>query len=97
MEALVNITLFAPVFVPIALSVGVDPSVIGVMIILNTTVGACTLPVGTLVFNIAGITKTPLEKVFKEVLPFVGAYMLLIIMCIFCPQIISFLPNAILK
>jgi tripartite ATP-independent transporter DctM subunit len=96
-EALVNITLFAPVFVPIAIAVGVDPSVIGVMIILNTTVGACTPPVGTLVFNIAGITKTPLDKVFKEVTPFVGVFFILILLCIFCPGIISFLPNLILK
>ena len=96
-EALVNITLFAPVFVPIAISVGVDPSVIGVMVVLNTTIGAITPPVGTLVYNIAGITREPLEEVFREVIPFVAAYVLLILLCIFFPEIISFLPNLILK
>lgn len=96
-EALVNITLFAPVFVPVAISVGVDPSVIGVMIVLNTTIGAITPPVGTLVFNIAGITREPLEEVFKEVIPFVVAFLVLILLCIFFPSIISFLPSLILN
>ena len=96
-EALVNIMLFAPVFVPIALNAGVDPNVIGVMIVLNTTVGAITPPVGTLVFNTCGITGAPLAKVFKEVTPFVIAYILLLVLMVFVPQLITAIPNLILN
>ncbi|MDR1180222.1 MAG: TRAP transporter large permease [Spirochaetales bacterium] len=95
-EALVNIMLFAPMVVPFATAVGIDINVLGVMIVINTVMGAITPPVGTLVYNVAGLTKVPLESVFREAVPFVVGYTLILVLLIFFPGLITMLPSMIL-
>jgi tripartite ATP-independent transporter DctM subunit len=95
-EALVNIMLFAPMVMPFAAAVGIDVNVLGVMVIINTVMGAITPPVGTLVYNVAGLTKIPLEDVFREAIPFVIGYTFILVVFIFFPGIITFLPSLIL-
>ncbi len=95
-ETIVNITLFAPVFIPIAIAVGADPNYLGVMIVLNTVIGAITPPVGTLVYNISGLTKVPLEHIFREIVPFIILLVGMITLMIFVPEIVTFLPDLIL-
>jgi tripartite ATP-independent transporter DctM subunit len=95
-EALVNIMLFAPMVIPFATALGIDANVLGVMIIINTVMGAITPPVGTLVYNVAGLTKVPLEDVFREAIPFVIGYTCILVILVFFPGIITFLPSLIL-
>jgi TRAP-type C4-dicarboxylate transport system permease large subunit len=88
--------LFAPMVVPFATTLGIDINVLGVMIVINTVMGAITPPVGTLVYNVAGLTKVPLEDVFREVVPFVIGYTGILVLLIFFPGIITWLPSVIL-
>jgi tripartite ATP-independent transporter DctM subunit len=95
-EALVNIVLFAPIVLPMANAVGIDPNVMGVLIIITTVVGAVTPPIGTLVFNVAGLTKVPLESIFREAMPMLLGYLAVLALLIAFPVLISFIPNLLL-
>jgi tripartite ATP-independent transporter DctM subunit len=95
-DPIVNIMLFVPIFTPMAASAGIDPTAVGIIIILNNMIGLLTPPVGGMVYIISGISKEPLEAVFREAVPFVVAYVILIvILCIF-PELITFIPNMVM-
>ena len=95
-DPIVNITLFAPMVMPVVMMCGMDVNAFGVILILNCMIGLITPPVGTMVYIISGLTKTDLFKVFKECLPFVGFFYLLVTLLTIFPQIITFIPNLIL-
>lgn len=95
-DPIVNITLFAPMVIPVVTACGMDPSAFGVILILNCMIGLITPPVGSMVYIISGLARAPTQKVFKECVPFfIGFYLLVTLLTIF-PQIITCIPNAIL-
>lgn len=96
-DPLVNIMLFAPLAWSLAQPLGIDPNAFGMIVIFNCMIGLITPPVGGNVFLIAGLTKVPVQKIFKECMPFtIGLLVVLVLMSMF-PQIVSFLPNLLAK
>ena len=65
--------IMVPLFVPLMLSVGVDPIHLGIIIVINSVLGSLTPPVGILVFICASIAKVPANAVFRECNPFLIA------------------------
>lgn len=92
----VNIMLFASMVMPVVTACGMDPNAWGVILILNCMIGLITPPVGTMVYIICGLSGASLSKTFKECVPFVGFYYLLIVILTIFPGIITFIPNLIL-
>ncbi len=96
MDALALLLITIPIFFPVANELGYDPIWFGVTITVITTLGAVTPPVGATTYVVGGMAKdVPLEEVFKGVVFFLPAYLLCIIILMFFPQIITFLPNLI--
>lgn len=92
----VNIMLFASMVMPVVTACGMDPNAWGVILILNCMIGLITPPVGTMVYIISGLGKANLAQTFKECIPFVIFYYILIAVLTVFPQIITFIPNLIL-
>ncbi|MDG2334325.1 MAG: TRAP transporter large permease [Myxococcota bacterium] len=63
------ILIFAPIFVPVAVGMGIDPVHFGVMMVLNLSIGLCTPPVGTVLFVGCGVAGTSLGEVIRPLLP----------------------------
>lgn len=95
-DPLVNIMLFGPLAWSIAMPLGIDPNAFGLMVIFNCMIGLITPPVGGMAFIVSGLTKEPLEKIFKELAPFVFGYIVVLILITKFPSIITFIPNFIL-
>jgi len=94
MDALALITLTIPIFYPAVIALGFDPIWFGVIIVLITEMGVITPPVGVNVYVIKGIAEdVPLETIFKGILPFLAALVVMIAILILFPQIATFLPN----
>ena len=94
MDALALITLTIPIFYPAVIALGFDPIWFGVTIVLITEMGVITPPVGVNVYVIKGIAEdVPLETIFKGILPFLAALVVMIAILILFPQIATFLPN----
>jgi C4-dicarboxylate transporter DctM subunit len=93
-DALALIMLTIPIFFPIVENLGYDPVWFGVIIVLVTQMGVITPPVGINAYIVQGVdTKTPLEKIFKGVMPFLLALIVGTMLMIFWPGLITWLPN----
>lgn len=67
------ILLFAPIFLPLAVAVGVDPIHFGVILVVNLMIGGLTPPVGMLVYVVSGVTRVPTGPLFTAILPYLAA------------------------
>ncbi len=94
MDALALITLTIPIFYPAVIALGFDPIWFGVTIVLITEMGVITPPVGVNVYVIKGIAEdVPLETIFKGILPFLAALIIMVAILMLFPQIATFLPS----
>ncbi|MFA6156360.1 TRAP transporter large permease subunit [Mesorhizobium sp.] len=76
--------ILAPLFLPLMKSVGMDPVQLGMIMIINLQMGGLTPPVGILVFISAQIAKVSPVKVFREVMPFfLAGVVVLALVCAF--------------
>ncbi|KEA62269.1 TRAP-type C4-dicarboxylate transport system, large permease component [Marinobacterium lacunae] len=62
--------LLGPLFTSIAISIGLDPVQLGLMMVVNLAIGLYTPPVGTTLYISSGIAKTSVGSVVKELMPF---------------------------
>ncbi len=93
MDSLAIILLTIPVFYPLILKLGFNPIWFGIIVVRVTEMGLITPPVGLNVFVIQGITKEPMETVFRGVFPFLIADICEIVLLICIPQLSLFLPS----
>lgn len=87
------ILIFTPIFLPIALDLGIDPIHFGMFFIFNLCVGTITPPVGTGLFVGASIGKVKIEELIKPMMPLYLAIFILLMIITYVPEISLFLPN----
>ena len=90
------ILLFTPVFLPSIISIGISPTLFGVILVIGLAVGACTPPVGNCLNVCAIITGLSIEKIFKSAAPFLIANVITLIIIIIFPNLVMWLPNKIM-
>ncbi len=91
----VNVLLLTPIFLPVIKSMGVDPVHFGILMMTIVTMGCMTPPVGTALYTVCQILDAPLDEYFKDTMPFYFAVIVLVIILIFIPQVVMFLPNLV--
>ena len=91
----VSVLLLTPIFLPVVKSMGVDPVFFGILMMTIVTMGCMTPPVGTALYTVCQILDAPLEDFIKETIPFYIAVILLVIVLIFIPDVVMFLPNLV--
>jgi C4-dicarboxylate transporter DctM subunit len=96
MEAVALNVMTTPILAPIAMKLGIDPVHYGIVLIFNIEIALITPPVGLNLFVLAGATKIPLGKIFREVVPFVSILIVLLFLVILVPQISLWLPDRLL-
>lgn len=103
MDTLAMMLLTIPVLLAPLEAVGVDPLWFGVFIVVMAEVGLLTPPLGILTFIVHRIASDPeanlgkpisLTTVFVGVIPFAITAMLVLILLIFVPEIVTWLPGA---
>lgn len=87
------IMLTVPILFPIIKALNYDPLWFGVLIVVVMSVGMLTPPVGMVVFTLGGICKKPVATIFKGVVPFIIAEVVVIALLIAFPQIATWLPS----
>jgi len=94
MDSMALVVVTIPIFFPIVMELGFDPIWFGVIIVLVAEMGVITPPVGVNVFVIKGIAPDiPLETIFKGILPFLAALIIVTVILIIFPGIATFLPS----
>ena len=94
LDSLAMILLTIPIFFPVVINLGFDPIWFGIIVVMVVELGLITPPVGMNVFIIKGMApEVPLSKIYKGVLPFVIAQILLIGLILAFPKIATWLPS----
>ena len=94
LESIAQIILLTPLMLPIVVSVGVDPIVFGILMVIACEIGFLTPPVGANLFVAARLTNLGIDKISYAVIPFLFTYMIVIVMISLFPEIVMTLPNA---
>ncbi|MCB0262189.1 MAG: TRAP transporter large permease [Calditrichaeota bacterium] len=87
------ILIFTPVFLPVAQTIGIDPLLFGIMMVLNLCIGLCTPPVGTVLFVGCGVAKVSLTEIVKPLLPMYVAMIFALILIVSIPELTLALPR----
>lgn len=93
MDANAAILILTPAIWPLITSVGIDPTHLGLVMVLNLMIGLLTPPVGMCLFTVSRVAKIPLEKMIRAVLPFYIPLLACLLLITFCPSIALFLPR----
>lgn len=86
-DIMAGILLTVPVLYPIMTGIGFDPIWFGVFVVAMMEMGELTPPIGLNCFVIAGTTNQPVGTVFKGVMPFIAADIILVLLLAIFPQI----------
>ena len=87
------VVLTVPILYPIINSMGIDGIWFGIFVVFMMALGSITPPVGMVVYLLGGLTKIPVNRIFKGVMPFIVGMVIVIILMVIFPDIVTFLPN----
>ena len=96
MDMSCNILLLTPILLPIAQQIGVDPVQFGCIMILNLGIGLITPPVGSTLFIGSAISKVPIERLGKSLIPFLVVMLGVLAIVTYGPACTMTLPNIIM-
>lgn len=88
------VLIFTPIFLPVAMALGMHPVQFGMIIVLNLCIGVCTPPVGTLLFVGSGVAKVPVTKVIKPLMPLLLVMVAVLMAITYFPELSLWLPRA---
>lgn len=84
-----TILILVPLLMPVVNLAGIDPVYFGLMFVINCSIGLITPPVGTVLNVVCGVSRVPLSVALKGLLPFIFAYVMLLILFIVFPSVIT--------
>jgi tripartite ATP-independent transporter DctM subunit len=87
--------ILTPIFVPILLKLNVDPVHFGIVLVTNLTIAGITPPVGQMMFISSQVLHVPMEDYTIEVLPFLGAMLVVLFLLTAFPAITLWLPDLV--
>lgn len=85
--------IFAPLFLPLAYQLGIDPIHLGIIMVVNSAIGMYTPPFGFNLFVAAGITKSSVNRMIPGVLPFIWISLVTLAVVTLVPQLSLWLPS----
>ena len=87
MDATSAVLIFTPLFLPVALSLGIDPIHFGAVMVLNLSIGLVTPPVGINLFVGCGIANVSLKDISIAVIPLIIACLIVLLLVTYIPQL----------
>jgi tripartite ATP-independent transporter DctM subunit len=97
-DEFIIVLMCAPLFTPIAVSLGYDPIWFGVLMIINILIAVQTPPYGFALFYLKGIAPADISmgEIYKSVTPFILVNLAVLIICMIFPDIVLWLPNKVM-
>lgn len=96
METISIMTLITPIVLPIAISIGINPIHLGVVMTLNLMIGQLTPPVGILLYSVASVTRLSMKDLLSELWPYIVALFVVLMLITYIPSIVMFLPDILI-
>lgn len=89
------ILMITPMLLPIASRIGVSYLEVGLIMVVNTSVGMLTPPMALNILIAAGIGNETIERIAKKVIPFLLVLILDIFIITYVPGFITWLPKTL--
>lgn len=93
MEPSSIILIFAPIFLPVATKLGIDPVHLGIVMTINMELGMITPPVGLNLYVASGLSKMGLTEVTLAAAPWILVVTIVLLLVTYIPTISLWLPN----
>jgi C4-dicarboxylate transporter DctM subunit len=95
METSSAILILAPIFLPVAMELGVDPIHFGIIMVMNLEIGMITPPLGLNLFVASGMSGMSVLRVAKAAIPSALVLLLALFIVTYVPEIaLAFLETA---
>jgi len=95
METVPAIIIFAPVLLPLAKRLDVDPVFFGVLMVVNLSIGLASPPSGATLFVSTAIANEPLERVCRAVWPLFFSMVGILLLITLVPPLAMWLPGMV--
>jgi tripartite ATP-independent transporter DctM subunit len=82
-----------PVLYPVAMEFGVNPIHLGIVVVLNLTLGLLTPPVGLVVYMLSMVGKVPFGEIMKALMPMLLSLFLVLLVVTYWPALSLQLPS----
>ena len=92
MDSLPAILILVPILFPLAQTLGIQPIHFGVVVTFNLMIGLITPPYGAALFLGTIISGVPMEKIIRELLPFIMISIVTLFIVTYIPIIVMWLP-----
>ncbi len=89
------VLIFTPILLPVVQKLGISPLHFGLILIFNLCIGLCTPPVGNCLFVGCGVAQTTIARVWRPLLPFFAAMLVVLMLVTFWPALSLALPRAL--
>ncbi|AUH33054.1 TRAP transporter large permease [Paracoccus tegillarcae] len=93
LEGTTILLIIVPVLIPTANALGVDLVHFGVVCVVNVMLGLITPPYGLLLFVMSNISGSPLRRIVREILPFLAALLVALLLITMLPDLSLWLPR----
>jgi tripartite ATP-independent transporter DctM subunit len=81
------IIVLAPILVPVAVHFGIDPVHFGMVVVVNLAMGMITPPFGVNLFAACTVARISLDRIIKDLIPFIGVILVCLMVVTFVPQL----------
>lgn len=89
------ILVLAPLLVPIAISLGIDPIHFGIIMTVNLAIGMFTPPFGLNIFVAQTVTGLPTHALYRGVMPFVAVQIVTLLIITYVPALSTTLGGSL--
>ena len=91
-----GLLIFTPIFLPVAMKLGISPVHFGIIITFNLCIGIATPPVGSTLFVSARVAKVPLSQLTMPLLPMFALEIIALFLVTYIPALSLWLPQVVL-
>jgi TRAP-type transport system large permease protein len=90
LDGIAALIILVPILLPIATGIyGIDPIFFGIVASITLTLGLLTPPVGAGLYVASVVGEVPIGGLIREIIPFIGLTMLVVLLVIFFPGLTS--------
>ncbi len=93
LDPLPAILIFTPIFMPIATQIGMGKVHFTITMVFGFVIGLITPPVGSCLYVGAAISGLRVEQFLKDLIPFIVAIALVLVLIAFVPFVVEFMPG----
>jgi tripartite ATP-independent transporter DctM subunit len=93
LEGIAAMLVLVPILHPIAVSMGVDPTHFGILVVFNLMIGLITPPMGLCLFVADSVAEVGLSRLTRQILPLFFVELIVLIIITFVPVTVIGLPR----